>query len=99
MLAAILRNVQLRLEDSNNQSVELAKQIEVILRLVKTQKETNRAVEEKIRANDVKHSGKEPLNQPPFAPTRLSPRQETQSIAHYINSTIDFIRQNGGFRT
>ena len=48
LLAAILRNVQLRLEDSNNQSVELAKQIEVILRLVKTQKETNRAVEEKL---------------------------------------------------
>ena len=48
LLAAILRNVQLRLEDSNNQSVELAKQIEVILRLVKTQKETNRAVEVKF---------------------------------------------------
>ena len=48
LLAAILRKVQLRLEDSNNQSVELAKQIEVILNLVKTQKETNRAVEEKL---------------------------------------------------
>lgn len=48
LLAAIMRKVQLRLEDSNNQSVELAKQIEVILNLVKTQKETNRAVEEKL---------------------------------------------------
>ena len=34
LLAAIMRKVQLRLEDSNNQSVELAKQIEVILNLV-----------------------------------------------------------------
>ena len=48
LLAAILRKVQLRLEDSNNQSVELAKQIEVILNLVKTQKETNKAVEHKL---------------------------------------------------
>ena len=48
LLAAIMRKVQLRLEDSNNQSVELAKQIEVILKLVKTQKETNRAVEKKL---------------------------------------------------
>ena len=48
LLAAILRKVQLRLEDSNNQSVELAKQIEVILNLVKTQKETNKAVEQKL---------------------------------------------------
>ena len=47
-LAAILRKVQLRLEDSNNQSVELAKQIEVILKLVKTQKETNKTVEQKL---------------------------------------------------
>ena len=48
LLAAILRKVQLRLEDSNNQSVELAKQIEVILKLVKTQKETNKTVEQKL---------------------------------------------------
>ena len=48
LLAAILRKVQLRLEDSNNQSVELAKQIEVILNLVKTQKETNKTVEQKL---------------------------------------------------
>ena len=48
LLAAILRKVQLRLEDSNNQSVELAKQIEVILNLVKTQKETNKSVEQKL---------------------------------------------------
>ena len=48
LLAAILRKVHLRLEDSNNQSVELAKQIEVILNLIKTQKETNSAVEEKL---------------------------------------------------
>ena len=48
LLSAILRKVQLRLEDSNNQSVELAKQIEVILNLVKTQKETNVAVEKKL---------------------------------------------------
>ena len=48
LLAAILRKVQLRLEDSNNQSAELAKQIEVILKLVKTQKETNKAVEERL---------------------------------------------------
>ena len=48
ILAAILRKVQLRLEDSNNQSVELAKQIEVILNLVKTQKETNKTVEKKL---------------------------------------------------
>ena len=40
--------MQLRLEDSNNQSVELAKQIEVILKLVKTQKETNKTVEQKL---------------------------------------------------
>ena len=48
ILAAILRKVQLRLEDSNNQSVELAKQIEVILKLVKTQKDTNKTVEQKL---------------------------------------------------
>ena len=48
LLAAILRKVQLRLEDSNNQSVELAKQIEVILKLIKTQKETNKTVEQKL---------------------------------------------------
>ena len=54
LLAAILRKVQLRLEDSNNQSVELAKQIEVILKLVKTQKET-----QKNHSNKLLHSDEE----------------------------------------
>ena len=48
ILAAIMRKVQLRLEDSNNQSDELAKQIEVILKLVKSQKDTNQTVEQKL---------------------------------------------------
>ena len=51
LLAAILRKVQLRLEELAKQSKrveELAKQIEVILKLVKTQKETNKAVEERL---------------------------------------------------
>ena len=57
LLAAILRKVQLRLEDSNNQSVELAKQIEVILKLVKTQKETNKTVEQKLEQMKVNIQG------------------------------------------
>ena len=57
LLAAILRKVQLRLEDSNNQSVELAKQVEVILNLVKTQKETNKAVEQKLEQMKINIQG------------------------------------------
>ena len=57
LLAAILRKVQLRLEDSNNQSVELAKQIEVILNLVKTQKETNKTVEQKLEQMKINIQG------------------------------------------
>ena len=48
LLSAILRKVQLRLEDSNNQSAEYAKQIEVILRLVKGLAGDNSLVAEKL---------------------------------------------------
>ena len=48
LLSAILRKVQLRLEDSNNQSAEYAKQIEVILKLVKGLAGNNSPVAEKL---------------------------------------------------
>ena len=48
LLSAILRKVHLRLEDSNNQSVEYAKQIEVILRLVRDLAGDNSLVAEKL---------------------------------------------------
>ncbi|MGB2021264.1 MAG: cyclic nucleotide-binding domain-containing protein [Candidatus Puniceispirillaceae bacterium] len=48
LLSAILRKVQLRLEDSNNQSAEYAKQIEVILKLVRGLAGNNSSVAEKL---------------------------------------------------
>ena len=48
LLSAILRKVQLRLEDSNNQSTEYAKQIEVILKLVRGLTGNNSSVTEKL---------------------------------------------------
>ena len=49
MLSAILRKVQLRLEDSNSQSVKYANQIDVILNLVKDLTELdNKLISEKL---------------------------------------------------
>lgn len=49
LLSAIIRKVQLRLEDSNNQSAEFAKQIEVILGLVRGVAGSDPLVEEKLK--------------------------------------------------
>ena len=48
MLSAILRKVQLRLEDSNSQSVKYANQIDVILNLVKDLTDDNKLITEKL---------------------------------------------------
>ena len=48
MLSAILRKVQLRLGDSNSQSVKYANQIDVILNLVKDLTDDNKLITEKL---------------------------------------------------
>ena len=48
ILAALLRNVQMRLVDSNNQSARYAKDIEKLIKLAKEQNEVSRAVTDKL---------------------------------------------------
>lgn len=48
ILSAILRNVQLRLADSNEQSARYADEIEKVLKLAKSHRDTNSLIEEKL---------------------------------------------------
>lgn len=48
ILSAILRNVQLRLADSNEQSARYADEIEKVLKLAKSQGDTNSLIEKKL---------------------------------------------------
>ena len=49
ILAALLRNVQMRLVDSNEQSARYARDIEKLIQLAKEQNEVSRAVTDKLR--------------------------------------------------
>jgi hypothetical protein len=48
ILSALLRNVQMRLVDSNEQSARYAKDIEKLIKLAKEQNEVSRAVTETL---------------------------------------------------
>ena len=49
ILSALLRNVQMRLVDSNEQSARYARDIEKLIQLAKEQNEVSRAVTDKLR--------------------------------------------------
>ncbi len=49
ILAALLRNVQMRLVDSNEQSARYARDIEKLIQLAKEQNEVSRAVTDKLK--------------------------------------------------
>ena len=49
ILSALLRNVQMRLIDSNEQSARYARDIEKLIQLAKEQNEVSRAVTDKLR--------------------------------------------------
>ena len=49
ILAALLRNVQMRLIDSNEQSARYARDIEKLIKLAKEQNEVSRAVTDKLK--------------------------------------------------
>ncbi len=49
ILSALLRNVQLRLVDSNEQSARYARDIEKLIQLAKEQNEVSRAVTDKLK--------------------------------------------------
>jgi CRP-like cAMP-binding protein len=50
ILSALLRNVQMRLVDSNEQSARYARDIEKLIQLAKEQNEVSRAVTDKLKA-------------------------------------------------
>ena len=49
ILSALLRNVQMRLIDSNEQSARYARDIEKLIQLAKEQNEVSRAVTDKLK--------------------------------------------------
>ena len=46
---ALIKNAQLRLIDSNQQSTELAKEIDLIIRMVENQRANNNEISEKLK--------------------------------------------------